>query len=328
MRIDTHTHFFPMPFIEEIGRHGKAFGMEVTAGPGGAPTLMMKGVPHPDLHPFCDVDEHLRRMKSAGIDMHVVWQSSRPNVFWADADLGLSLCQIINDEYADLVSRHPANFAAVGSVPLQDVGKAVVEAERAVRKKKLSGVMANTNIGGRYLDDPYFWPFYEALGDLDVPLFLHPANVFGADKLRDFHLSFLLGLPAETTLSIARLIFSGTLDRFPKLRLYVPHGGGLMPFLLGRLEHGFKVRPECRSIQRHPGEYLDRMLFDSIVYSPDILRFVGEKAGTNRIALGSDYPYDMADDDFVSRVTEAGLPAADVETIMSGNIRQFLKLPV
>ena len=328
MRIDTHTHFFPMPFIAEIGRHGKAFGMEVTAGPDGAPALMMKGVPHPGLHPFCDVDEHLRRMKSAGIDMHVVWQSSRPNVFWADADLGLSLCQIINDEYADLVSRHPANFAAVGSVPLQDVGKAVAEAERAVRKKKLSGVMANTNIGGRYLDDPYFWPFYEALGDLDVPLFLHPANVFGADKLRDFHLSFLLGLPAETTLSIARLIFSGTLDRFPKLRLYVPHGGGLMPFLLGRLEHGFKVRPECRSIQRHPGEYLDRMLFNSIVYSPDILRFVGEKAGTNRIALGSDYPYDMADDDFVSRVTEAGLPAADVETIMSGNIRQFLKLPV
>ena len=327
MRIDTHTHFFPMPFIEEIGRYGKPFGMEVTVDQDGAlPVLMMNGVPHPDLRPFCGADEHLRRMKSAGIDMHVVWQSSRPNVFWADADLGLSLCQIINDEYADLVARNPTHFAAVGSVPLQDVDKAIVEAERAVRKKNLSGVMANTNIRGRYLDDPCFWPFYEALEDLDVPLFLHPANVFGADKLRDFHLSFLLGLPAETTLSIARLIFSGTLDRFPKLRLYVPHGGGLMPFLLGRLEHGFKVRPECKRIQRHPSEYLDRMLLDSIVYSPDILRFIGEKAGTNRIALGSDYPYDMADDDFVSRVTDAGLSATDVETIMSRNIRNFLKL--
>ena len=327
MRIDSHTHFFPKPFLQEIGRGGKPFGMEVTAGLDGALTLMMHGVPHPDLHPFCDVDEHLLRMKAAGIDMHVVWQSSRPNVFWADADLGLSLCQIINDEYADLVARHPTRFAAVASVPLQDINKAIQETERSIRKKHLSGVMANTNIRGRYLDDPYFWPFYEALEDLDVPLFLHPANVFGADKLRDFHLSFLLGLPAETTLSVGRLIFSGTLDRFPKLRLFVPHGGGLLPFLAGRFEHGFEVRAECKKIERRPSEYLDRMLLDSIVYSPDILQFVVQKAGNDHVALGSDYPYDMADNDPVSRVIEADLPNPAIDAIMSGNTRKFLRLP-
>jgi aminocarboxymuconate-semialdehyde decarboxylase len=327
MRIDSHTHFFPKAFLEEIGRRGQPYGMEMKPGPDGTPTLLMHGVPHPYLRPFFDVEHHLQRMDAAKIDMHVVWQSSRPNVFWADADLGLALCQIINDEYADLIVRYPKRFTAVASVPLQDIGKSVAETERAVTKKQLSGVMANTNIGGRYLDDPYFWPLYEVLQDLDAPLFLHPANVYGADKLRDFHMSFLLGMPAETTLSVARMIFSGTLDRFPKLRLFVPHGGGLLPFLAGRLEHGFEVRPECKKIERSPVEYLDRMLLDSVVYSPDILGFVVQKAGANRVALGSDYPYDMADEHAVSRVTQAGLSASSVELIMSENIRKFLNSP-
>jgi aminocarboxymuconate-semialdehyde decarboxylase len=326
MRIDSHTHFFPKAFLDEIGRQGQPYDMEVKPGPDGTPTLLMHGVPHPCLLPFFDVDHHLRRMDEAKIDMHVVWQSSRPNVFWADPDLGLALCQIINDEYADLVARYPRRFAAIGSVPLQDIDKSVAEAERAITKKKLSGVMANTNISGRYLDDPYFWPLYEVLQDLDAPLFLHPANVYGADKLRDFHLSFLLGLPAETTLSVARMIFSGTLDRFPKLRLFVPHAGGLLPFLTGRLDHGFEVRPECKKIERRPADYLDRMLVDSVVYSPDILGFVVQKTGVNRVALGSDYPYDMADEDAVSRVMQIGLPASSVESIMSENIQAFLKL--
>jgi aminocarboxymuconate-semialdehyde decarboxylase len=151
--------------------------------------------------------------------------------------------------------------------------------------------------------------------------------VFGADKLREFHLSFLLGLPAESTLSVARLIFSGTLDRFPKLRLFVPHGGGVLPFLSGRFEHGFEVRPECRKIERHPSEYLDRMLLDSIVYAPDILRFVVQKVGKDCVALGSDYPYDMADDDPITRVNEADLPSPVVDAIMSENIQRFLGLP-
>jgi len=327
MRVDAHTHFFPRRFLQEIGRRGASHGMELTTDPNGDMTLMMHGVPHPNLLPFYSVEHHLQRMNGAGIDMHVIWQSSRPNVFWADADLALSLCQIINDEYSDLVAHHPDRFVAVGSVPLQDIKKSVIEAERAIRKKHLSGVMTNTNIRGRYLDDPYFWPLYEALEDLDVPLFLHPANVFGADKLREFHMSFLLGLPADTTLSVARLIFSGTLDRFPKLRLFVPHAGGLLPFLAGRLGHGFKVRPECQKIERTPADYLDQMMLDSIVYSPDILKFVVQKASVQRVAMGSDYPYDMADEDAVTHVQQTDLPVESINAIMSGNIRTFLKLP-
>jgi aminocarboxymuconate-semialdehyde decarboxylase len=324
MLIDSHTHFFPRRFIDEIGRAGSAHGMEVTAGPRGEPVLIMRGAAHPDLLPFYDIDLHLRRMASAGIDMHVVWQSSRPNVFWADPQLGMALCQIINDEYADLVARHPQRFRAIASVPLQDIAASVKEAERAITGKRLSGVMANTNIRDRYLDDPYFYPFYEALEALDAPLFLHPANAYGADKLRDFHLSFLLGLPAETTLSVARLIFSGTLDRFPKLRLFVPHAGGLLPFLAGRLDHGFAVRPECRKIERRPHEYLDRMLLDSIAYSSDILGFAIQKAGAGRVALGSDYPYDMADDDPVGTLTQVGLPSDTFDKIGAANLQAFL----
>jgi aminocarboxymuconate-semialdehyde decarboxylase len=324
MLIDSHTHFFPRRFIDEIGRSGGAHGMEVTTGLHGEPVLIMRGTPHPDLVPFYDVEHHLRRMAAVGVDMHVIWQSSRPNVFWADPKLGLALCQIINDEYAELVARHPARFRGIASVPLQDIKASVAELERAIAGKKLCGVMANTNIRDRYLDDSYFYPFYEALEALGVPLFLHPANAFGADKLRDFHLSFLLGLPAETTLSVARLIFSGTLDRFPGLRLFVPHAGGLLPFLAGRLDHGFDVRPECRKIERRPHEYLDRMLLDTIVYSPDILKFATKKAGTSQIALGSDYPYDMADDDPVATLSKVGLPSDAFSRIGSENLLAFL----
>lgn len=325
MNVDIHTHFFPRAFIDAIGRDGARHGMVVTTGRDGMPLLSMNSVPHPDLAPFIDPDRHLERMKAAGMDMHVVWQSSRPNVFWADAAFARDLCQINNDEYADLVSRHPGRFIGIASVPMQDMRMALAETERAVTAKHLNGVMTTTNVTGRYLDDPYFWPLYELLEELDVPLFMHPAHPFGADKLKDFHLSFLLGLPADTTLTVARLIFSGTLDRFPKLRLFVPHGGGLLPFLAGRLDHGFAVRPECGKIQRRPAEYLDRMLLDSIVFSPDTLRFVATTAGAKGVALGSDYPYDMADDDPVGLLKKADLAKDAVNRIAAQNALDFLR---
>ena len=326
MRIDVHTHLFPRAFIDAIGKHGARHGMEVKPGAKGIPLLVMQGVPHPDLRPFVDPEQHFERMARANIDCHVIWQSSRPNVFWADAQLANDLCQINNDEYANLVERHPGKFIGVASVPLQDMKLATAECHRALMQKRLNGVMTNTNVGGRYIDDQYFWPLYEALEELDAPLFLHPAHPFGADKLKDFHMSFLLGLPADTTLCVARLIYSGTLDRFPKLRVFVPHGGGLLPFLSGRLDHGHAVRAECRKIERKPVEYLDRMLFDTIVFAPDVLKFVTQKVGPERVALGSDYPYDMADDDPVGLVEKAELAPSAVNAAFSHNVRRFMRL--
>lgn len=325
MNIDVHTHFFPRAFIDAIRRYGAPHGMEVREGPGGEPILVMNGTPHPDLTPFTDPEQHFQRMTSAQIDMHVVWQSSRPNVFWADAALATDLCQINNDEYADLVARYPNRFIGIGSVPLQDMTKSLAETERAICGKRLSGIMTNTNVMGHYLDDPYFWPLYELLEQLDAPLFLHPAHPFGADKLKDYHLSFLLGLPADTTLTVARLIFSGTLDRFPRLRLFVPHGGGLLPFLAGRLDHGFAVRPECGKIERRPLEYLDRFLLDSIVFTPDVLDFVLKMAGERNVALGSDYPYDMAEANPAALLRASGLSKTTIEAVSSRNVLTFLR---
>lgn len=322
MKIDCHTHFLPKAMLEEIGRKGGSYGMELQSGAGGELKLLMHGVPHPPLTPFVNVDAHLAHMASSGIDTHVVWQSSRPNIFWADGALGLALSEIINDEYAALESSHSGRFIGIGSVPLQDMPKALAELQRAVTKKSLRGVMANTNIKGQYLDDPYFWPFYEALEHLDIPLFLHPANPFGGDKLNEFHMKFLMGLPGDTTLCIARMIFSGTLDRFPRLRLMVPHGGGMLPFLQGRLDHGFNVRPECRNIKRKPSEYFERMLFDTVVYSPEIL---GAAAKSHRFALGSDFPYDMADPNPVETVAKApDINQKSQQEIFSRNLLDFL----
>lgn len=322
MTIDCHTHFMPLAMLKEIGEHGAKFGMEVKDLDGDEPKLLMSGIPHPSLKPFIDVESHLARMNSVGVNTHVVWQSSRPNIFWADASLGLSLAQIINDEYANLEERYAGRFIGIASVPLQDIPKAVEETQRAVVKKGLRGVMANTNINGRYLDDPYFWPFFEALQALDVPLFLHPAHPYGGDRLKEFHLSFLMGLPADTTLCIARLIFSGVLDRFPKLRLMVPHGGGMLPFIKGRFDHGYSVRSECRNIQREPSAYFDRMLFDTVVYDADVL---APALNCAKFALGSDYPYDMGDPRPRQTVTDAVSHDSRLLTdIFSENLNAFL----
>ncbi|MFQ6110402.1 MAG: amidohydrolase family protein [Nitrospinota bacterium] len=327
MAIDIHCHFFPKGYLELIEREGRPFNLTLCRDQEGRLRCNIKGRLHPPLEPFSEPDLRLKAMEAKGVRTEVISLSSWPNVYWADPCLGRDLSRAVNEGYRDLAQAYPGRFVGMASVPLQDVRAAIEEAERAVGELGLKGVLAGTNINGRYLDHPDFLPFLEAVEALGVPLLIHPIPHAARELMEEYFLFNLLGYPLESTLALSRLIFSGRLERFPGLRFILVHGGGIFPYLRGRLERGYKVVEECRSRgSRPPGEYIERFNFDTVVFRPDILRFLVEAVGRERVLLGSDFPYDSQDPDPLKTLEGAELSEEDRRLISEENARLLLGL--
>ncbi len=327
MAIDIHCHFFPKGYLELIDREGQPFNLTLCRDREGRLRCNIKGRLHPPLEPFSEPELRLKAMEAKGVRTEVVSLSSWPNVYWAGSRLGAELSRAVNEGYRDLATAYPGRFVGIASVPLQDVGAAVKEAERAVGEFGLKGVMAGTNINGRYLDHPDFLPFLEAVEALGVPLLIHPIPHAARELTEEYFLFNLLGYPLESTLVLSRLIFSGCLERFPGLRFILVHGGGIFPYLRGRLERGYQAVEDCRSGGcRPPGEYIERFYFDTVVFRPEILRFLVETVGREHVLLGSDFPYDSQDPEPLKTLEEAGLSEEDQRLISEENARSLLKL--
>jgi aminocarboxymuconate-semialdehyde decarboxylase len=233
-----------------------------------------------------------------------------------------------NDSLAAVVRQHPTRFHALGSVMLQDVPSAVRECER-IQKLGLRGVEIGSNVNGATLDEARFWPFYEAAEALDLAILIHPANVAGKERMADYHLRNLIGFPFDTTLTAAKLIFSGILDRFPGLRLCLGQAGGFLPYIVGRLDAGFHARPECRrNITQPPSAYLRRFYYDTIIHSPSSSRFPVEVVGSDRVMLGTDFPFDMGAISPVAEIDrQATFTAEQREQVFHRTAAEFLRLP-
>jgi aminocarboxymuconate-semialdehyde decarboxylase len=236
------------------------------------------------------------------------------------------LARIVNEYTAGIVRSHNDRFMGLAVAPLQNAELAARELAYAVRNLGLSGVAIASNVNGKNLDEENLLPFFEQAERLDAPVFIHPDDPAGSARMRDYYLTNFLGYPMDTALAACHLVFGGVLDRFPNLKVCLVHAGGVLPFLLGRLEHGQSVRPEAREKCKHPFPYyLKNFHVDTVAFRPEILRFVLTMMPEGHVFMGTDYPFDMADPNPVSFVKEA-IPDAEalVEGVLGGNLSRLL----
>jgi aminocarboxymuconate-semialdehyde decarboxylase len=268
---------------------------------------------------FVDADRILLEMDRAGVDAVLLCPWVSLARYTAPAAEALATSQVINDALAAIVANHWRRIAALGQVPLQDVALAVKELERLMQMG-FKGVEIGTNVNGVYPGDARFRPFWEACASLDAFTFIHPLEGGGRPELRDYYMWNVIGNPIETGIAAGHLILSGVLEAYPRLKIMLAHGGGVLPYLRGRLDRGFKMRHEINEhISRLPSEYLRRFYFDAITHDAAALRHLVEFAGPDHVLLGSDYPFDMGDEHPAEVVRAANLDAEAQAKILGGN---------
>lgn len=275
------------------------------------------------------VDERLRDMDRTGIDIQAISVAPPQYYYWAEPDLGVKLARLQNDNLARIVAEHPDRFVGLGTVPLQDVGATLDELDRIADDLRFPGIEICTNVDGRDFDDPRFLPFFERCRDLDLAILVHPDGFTHGERLSDYYLINTIGMPLDSTLFLARVIFGGVLERFPELKLCVVHGGGYLPSYPARYDHAWRQRADVRARipDRPPSAYLKRLYFDTMVYDSYELATLIERYGAERLMLGTDYPYDMGEDDPVELICSVeGLSDHERALILGGNATRFLRL--
>jgi aminocarboxymuconate-semialdehyde decarboxylase len=329
LKIDVHAHYVPTNCIGEAkGNDGHVYGMRIVQKGSGqaAYTHNSRNIAF-ETEQIHSLERRLKDMEAQLVDMQVL--SVPPFFFFYafDPARSLELCRGINDAFAETVSKHPRRFVALANLPMQEPEMAACELERSVRDLGLRGAEICSNINGKNLDDKNLGPFYSKVQELDVPVFIHPSNVLGGERLRGYYLQNLIGNPSETAVAAASLIFGGVLKEFPRLKFYLAHGGGSCPFIRGRWDHGWQVRPEARAnIDRPPSEYFRLLWFDSLVHSVPALNYLVETAGTGRVMMGSDYPFDMGYTNPVNDIAALPLLPGQKEMIFGANAAALLKI--
>jgi aminocarboxymuconate-semialdehyde decarboxylase len=273
---------------------------------------------------FVSPEKILEEMNRSGVDAVLLCPWVSLVRYEATPEESLAACQIQNDALSLLVKKHIKKIAALGMIPLQDVALAVQELERLM-KSGLKGVEIGTHVNGVYPGDARFRPFWEACESLGAFVFIHPVEGGGRAELRDYYMWNVIGNPLETAVATGHLILSGVMEAYPRLKVLLAHGGGALPYLHGRLDRGFKQRPEINKvISRPPTEYLKQFYFDTITHDPVILKSLVDFVGADHVLLGSDYPFDMGNENPVDLVRSANLGTENEKRILGDNASQLL----
>ena len=270
----------------------------------------------------------LEYMDQMGVDVQGLATFVSEYFYWTPGPLGAELARIQNDKLAQAVADHPDRFVGMGAtVPLQDVGLAITELDRVVDELGFKGLQIGGTVNGHNLDEPRFRPFWAAVEAKGVPVILHPSGYPESQRFGDYFLTNCIGNPLETMVAATRMIFSGLFEEHPDLKLVLLHGGGYLPFYASRADHTWKVRPETRvKIPNHsPSYYMKRLFYDTMVFQPLYLRHLIEVVGSDRVMIGTDFPFDMAETDPVGLVEATeGITDAEQVAIKGGNaVRVF-----
>jgi aminocarboxymuconate-semialdehyde decarboxylase len=343
MKIDLHTHILPRDWPDLDKKYGYAGFVRLDHyQPCCARMMIGERVFREITDNVWDPKRRIEDMDGAKVSMQVL--STVPVMFsyWAKPADALDLSRRLNDHIAEIVRDHPKRFAGLGTIPMQDPDLAAREFERCVRELGLRGAQIGTHVdanphAGRIdslnLDNASLQPVWSAAEQLDAAIFVHPWDMVGKERMPNYWLPWLVGMPAETSLAICSMIFGGVFERFPKMRVAFAHGGGAFPFTVGRIEHGFHVRPDLCACETstNPRSYLAhgdspaRFYVDSLVHDPDALKLLMKLFGAQRVALGSDYPFPLGEAHagmLIDSMKE--LSAKEKTQLMSGTAREFL----
>ena len=276
------------------------------------------------------VTERLRDMDKMGIDIQAVSPAPYHFFYFTEPDYGAELAREVNEGIARLVADTPDRFVGLGSVPLQNADLAVRELDYAVKNLGLRGVEICTNVNGKNLTDPslHLDKFFARCEELGVLVFMHPLGYSQGQRLSNHYFNNVIGNPLESTVAVSHLIFDGVIARYPKLKVLVAHGGGYIAHYWARMDHAWKARPDTRTvIKRKPSTYLKKFYFDSITHDPEMLGRLISQYGADHVVLGTDYPYDMADDNPLDTLAMVKrLAKADRTLVAGGNAARLLKL--
>ncbi len=323
--IDIHAHYFPEAYLDLVASDGKRFDAAYSTTDKGWFIKTPAGANGPLPAKFIDLKARIADMDQQGVGLQAI-SLTAPMLYWGDAELSAKLAKAWNDAATRAHQAYPTRLVAFLTLPMLDADRALSELDRASKLPGMRGVYLGTNIAGRDLDDPLFEPVLARIEALDLPIFLHPVETVGGDRLRPFFLSNLIGNPVDTAVAACHLIFGGVLDRHPKLQICLPHAGGVLPILVGRIDQGWKVRDELKHLPNPPSTYLQRFTYDTITHSKPTMEFVIKQVGSERVMVGSDYCFTMGYDRPVQFLDQVDLTSVQRRMILAGNAERLLKL--
>jgi aminocarboxymuconate-semialdehyde decarboxylase len=324
MKIDVHTHYYPESFFQMIRDTPSEFSF--AKDPTGRTIITLNGARFFGVTaPMSDPARRIEDMDRVGIDVEVI-SLSTPNIFFADGTRQAEVARIMNDAYAELIAKHPKRFKGFASIPMDGPDAAIAELHRAVDQLKLNGVVLLSNIRGRALTSPIYRPFFEEANRMKLCIFLHPMIPPNPEPFKEYVLGPLVGFPFDTTLAVARMCYDGLLAELPDIRWIIGHLGGAIPYLMERLDSGYRDFAECKAkIDQPPSTYLKKLYYDTVTFSSFNLRMVRDLVGVDHMVMGSDYPHLLGSiERSVSSIQDLAIPEYEKKRIFSDTALSIL----